>query len=341
MLKNYSVKAALGFSALFAAVIGLVFFGKDCSDGALEGIFFCANELLPPLFPFMALSVFIAKRNVSFGKAGKWFSSALFGFSESLAPVILLSMIGGYPVGARGIKALRDSGAISEKEASLAANVLVGAGPGFLINFVGAELLGSRELGTALLVAQIISVILLGILNKIIFVKGNYNSDKETNRRSLPFSEALTEAVADASYGALEMCGMVVAFSAVLKILEKPFGVYSEVLLEVTNACDTLSKSGRVIPIAFAAGFGGLCVHFQIFTALRGIKLKKWLFFFFRIIQGLLTAALTLALIKAFGIAIPVFSSVGTPIELSLSAPLAGSAALMLCAVGFLRSVKP
>ena len=41
------------------------------------------------------------------------------------------------------------------------------------------------------------------------------------------------------------------------------------------------------------AGFGGICVHFQIFSVLGNLKINKITFFCYRIIQGILTAAFT------------------------------------------------
>ena len=340
MFKTLHKKSLFSFLLTASAAAGLIFFGAECSQGALRGIYFCTNELVPPLFPFMALSIFTAKRGISLGKAFARLMKAVFGFSQPLTPVILLSMTGGYPVGAKGISALRESNAISRREAELAAYVLGGAGRGFLINFVGAERLGSREIGIIMLVSQICSIIILGIVNKLIFVRKNYNSDTEIKSAPLPFFQALTEAVTGAAYGMLEMCAMVVAFSALLEVVRKPLGVTAEILLEVTGACSTLSQSANVSAIAFAAGFGGICVHFQIFAALKGINIKKGLFFLYRIIQGLLTTGLTFVLLKAFDVSVPVFSSISQQPQLGLSVPLLGSVMLILCAAGFLYSVK-
>jgi len=346
MINKRNKKAIAPFLFTVAAVVALIFWGKECSQGAKSGISLCLNVLIPSIFPFMVISVFAAESGLSekLGKITGGLCKALFGVSGNLSAVIIMSMIGGYPVGARGIAALRKNGVISEKDAETAAYFAVGAGPGFLFTFVGSSLLSSPEIGACLMVAQVASVIILGFVNKIIFVrKTNYNSKKELYSNITPFSSALTKSVISASYGMFEMCGMVVVFSALMGITEKLLGdmnVYAAILFEVTAACGILSKQVDIRLIAFAVGFGGLCVHFQIFTALKDIKINKYLFFLFRIIQGGITALITSLLIKIFRISLPVFSSVGTLPELSLSTSLIGSVMLLLCAVGFIYSIK-
>ena len=347
MMNKFRNKQAI-VEFIFAAIFitAVLLWGKECSQGALKGIYFCAEVLVPSIFPFMIISVFIAESGLSekLGKLSGNICPKLFGVSRNLSAVIIMSTIGGYPVGARGISVLRENGKISKSDAVKASYFAVGAGPGFLITFVGGSLLSSREIGMCLLAAQILSVIIIGILNRFIITeKNDYNSNLELSKTSLPFTSAVTKSVISSAYGMLEMCGMVVAFSAVIGISEKLFAdavVYVSAALEVTTACNLLAENNSVILIAFATGFGGLCVHFQIFTALKSIKINKLLFFFYRIIQGLLTALFTFILIKIFNISLPVFSSVNTPLNLSLSTSAVGSALLILCAVSFIYSIK-
>lgn len=52
------------------------------------------------------------------------------------------------------------------------------------------------------------------------------------------------------------------------------------ILTEVCNAVTAVSKDLPIEVVAFSAGFGGLCIHFQIFSALGDIKVNKLLFSF-------------------------------------------------------------
>lgn len=346
MIKKRNTRAVAQFVTTAAAIFAVIFFGGECSRGAVKGIYFCAEVLVPSIFPFMVISVFVAKSGLSqrLGRVTGKVCRVLFGVSGNLSAVIIMSMTGGYPVGARGIAALRERGAISEGDAVKAAYFAVGAGPGFLITFVGGSLMSCKEAGACMLLAQVISVVLLGIINKLFHSsKDDYNSDKEINTPPLPFSSALTDSVVSSTYGMLEMCGMVVVFSAVIAISERLFGdynVYLSVLLEVTSACGALAESKNIFLLAFAAGFGGLCVHFQIFTALGDIRINKLLFFLYRIIQGLITALLTTVFIKLFNVSLPVFSSVTSPPKLSLSTTVVGSVMLIACGAGLIYNIR-
>ncbi len=338
-LKYRLSTAAKALSAIMLAGCFLIY-GQECAEGVLTGLYFCAAELIPSLFPFMFLSAFISKGGLisKLSKPLSVIGKAFFGLSESTAAVIL-AITGGFPVGAKCIRELLDSGAICEKEAEKAAYISVGAGPGFIISFVGIKLFSSAELGLCLFSAQLISVILLGVLNKHI-CKGSFSA--KSTARVPSAGTAFIDSIISAVYGLLEMCGIVAFFSAVQATIgaitgdDRITGV-ADVFLEVTNACEKLSESG-IIPVAFAVGFGGLCVHFQVFRALGNIRLSKLLFFLYRIIQGLITAALTYAFIGLFHIPAPVFSSAKS-FAPSLSAPIIGSVMFVITSVFFIYTI--
>ena len=339
-----SRKSPAAFKLVLIVILGAgtIIFSKEVSSGLNEGIYFCVTVLVPSIFPFMIISSLTAKSGLSFSsKALNKVSNFLFGLSAKTAFTVLIGVLGGYPVAAKGIGSLYKNGSISEREAVKAAYTAVGAGPGFLVTFIGVRLLNSFEAGAALLVSQTVSVFLLGIINRIIFGKGNYNSDKEI-KSNLNAFELFTSSVSGAVYSTIEMCAVVCVFSSIIKIAEKFLGnsyiIY--ILLEVTKACCKLSENGNIVLIAFAAGFGGICVHIQIFQALGKVRIKKWIFFLYRIIQGGITAALTYYICKVFKITIPVFSSIRGDYSLTLSSSVAGSSLLILTGICFLCSIK-
>ena len=280
--------------AIFTLCMLIIIYSDGCSNGALKGIEMCLKVLVPSLFPFMAVSSFIVKSGLAFqlGKPFGKLTRLIFGLSGSFAPIILLSLIGGYPVGAKGISALVDISAVSKSEAKKALMFCVCAGPGFIVSFVGASIYQNKTVGLIILASQIISVFVLGILINI-FCKDNY-SDKELCYKSVPFSNALVEATLDSTKGIVSICAFVILFSAFAGIIESIFNSeiksYIFCLLEVCNAVTTLTQLELV---AFAIGFGGLCVHFQIFSAVKNIEFNKVIFFLIRIIQGFITALLT------------------------------------------------
>ena len=157
--------------------------------------------------------------------------------------------------------------------------------------------------------------------------------------------DALVKSVLDGARGMFAICAFVVLFSAFTEIfcshitdenIQKPFLI----LTEVCNAVTAVSKDLPIEVVTFSAGFGGLCVHFQIFSALGNIKVNKMLFFFCRILQGFITALLTHLGIKLFSVTTDVFSTSTVENSGFFGGTVLSGAALLFTALCFLYSLK-
>ena len=322
-------------------------FSPRCKEGAAQGLELSLRVLTPSLFPMMALSGLAVKTGLCtrLGRMLEKPTRLLFGLSGAFAPALLLSLIGGYPVGARAIADLYRSGQVSLEQARRAALFCVGAGPAFLISFVGSTLCGSAELGVILLCAQIISVLLSGIALRFFGGKADDYSEKELSVSAPPFSAALVEAVRDASSGMLSIGGWVVLFAAFGGICEEvlPACAARDILLSLLDVSTGVCRLNGLYPLsltAFLVGFGGLCVHFQIFAAPGLPPLNKPLFFFFRILQGGLTALFTHLGMALYGKEVAVFSTAVVSHAGFYGGSVLSGAALLAVAVGFLLTFK-
>ncbi len=334
--------------AITASVLVLVF-PKSTINGAIKGINFCLNVLVPSLFPFMVISSFIVSSGIYklLSKPLNVITKVLFNLPGKCGTTILLSLIGGYPVGARGIESLYSKGVISNKQAEKMAYFCVCSGPGFLITFVGSTLYGNSQVGLIILISAVLSVIACGVITRFFG-----NSDKSVDNNSnlefnatLDFSYSLIKSVKDATKATVDMCAMVVLFNVLINFLEiaiqnESIKNLSYILFEVTTACNTLAGNVSLTIIAFAVGFGGLCVHFQVFQGLNGIKINKVIFFFFRIIQGVLTALFTKTILYFFPITEQVFYNTQNKTVAFSSSSYLGSLMLLITAVCFLYSLK-
>lgn len=340
---------------ILGLIVCLMVFSKQCSKGAKDGIEMCLSVLIPSLFPFMALSSFIVNSKIAnnSGRISGFIMKTLFGLDASFAPVIFLSMIGGYPVGAKAISTLSNS--IEDKsQAQSAIYFAVCAGPGFLVNFVGVSIYQSREIGIILLLSQIISVILIGIVLNLVdkFSKNKSNNKNNINtykakysNRKMDIPSAIVVAASDASKGIITICAFVILFSAFCELLDTvmPEGIFENILIvlcEVCSAVTTLSKNSPLEAVAFAIGFGGLCVHFQIFACLSELKIDKFKFFLIRIIQGALTAFLAHIMLVLKKIPIQTFSSGENHAFCFSNSSLIGGAVLIFVCICFLLSLK-
>ena len=333
---------------IFLLCIVALRFSGECSKGAENGIRLCLSTLVPSLFPFMVLASYITESGLAkkIGRHLSWLTKPLFGLNGSFASAIILSLVGGYPVGAKSINSLYKKGVASESDCKKASLFLVCSGPGFLINFVGTQIYVSEKIGLILFGSQCISVFIIGFVLKFVYRnKSNNNSNNEILFDTSQKGDALVKSVLDGAKGMFAICAFVVLFSAFTEIfcshitdenIQKPFLI----LTEVCGAVTAVSKDLPVEVVAFSAGFGGLCVHFQIFSALGDIKTNKLLFFFCRILQGLVTALFTHFGIKIFSVTTDVFSTATVENFSFFGGTAISGAALLFTALCFIYSLK-
>lgn len=335
---------------LLTAAAGCVIclsYASECTDGVRKGMLFCIEVLMPSLYLFMALSAFIVRSGVIdiLTKPLSGISRFLFRLPPAGTGVILLSMIGGYPVGARCAATLYEQGSLSEKEAQKTACIAVCAGPGFLINYIGIALLNNRRAGVILMCAAYTGVLMTGvILGRVMKKDATPVREKKKGSRACAHDLLITS-VADASRSAFHMCGMVVVCVAMIEIVSavSPDKALTDILsacIEITAGCQRMCGSYPLPLIAFFIGFGGIAVHLQIFAGLGKLVVNKGVFFLSRIIQGIITAAAAYIYLMILPVEQSVFSSTDAPLTLSKSATLAGSAALVLCSLCFLGSIR-
>lgn len=336
-------KIVIPISACFGIWLA-VRFSAECSRGILSGILFCVQALVPSLFVFMAASAFAVKSGaaLTLSKPLGKVSKALFGLPYPALSAILLSIIGGYPVGARSAAIMYEEGCLSERQAQKAVYIAVCAGPGFLLSFVGRALLGSPDAGLILLTAEILSVLLTGmIIGRAVRCDMGFKPPSKHR----PVGNLLISSVTDASSATFKMCSMVMICSALIEIIktvspDKTVSDISAALIEITTGCGMLGGRYPLAVVAFFIGFGGISVHLQIYASVGDLHIGKGLFFLFRIIQGIICSALTYILLMIFPMEISVFNSADVSLTAAKSATLIGSTALVICSLLFLGTAN-
>ena len=342
--KLFDYRKIIPLALTAAGIYATVRFSSECSRGIWNGILFCTEVLVPSLFVFMAISAYAVKSGAALtvSKPLRAVSRGLFGLPYPALAVIILSVIGGYPVGARCASMMYEEGQLSAGEAEKTVYISVCAGPGFLLNFVGRALLCSPEAGLILLAAETLSVIFTGLLIGRTVKRDIRDVDAVTFKKK---NKLLTASVADASSATLKMCAMVVICSAMIEVVsevspDRTVTDISSALIEITTGCGMLCGRYPLAFIAFFVGFGGISVHLQIYAALGKLNINKLLFFLFRIIQGIICSAAAYILLMIFPIEVSVFNSADLSLTMAKSATLAGSAALILCSLCFLGTIN-
>ena len=342
-IKN-KAKAVMPCLIITAIFSGLFIYSKECKNGIVNGLIICVSNLVPSLFLYMILASYISGSKISLyigAILGKPVTK-LLKLPKSSASAILLSLIGGYPVGAKCVANAYKNNLLTKSQAKKLSLITVSSGTGFTLNFVALSLYNNKKIGIILLVSQILAYIITATLI-CVFVKCD-DSIEVSNNRQIKHTD-FTSAVFDGCVATLNMCAMVIVFSALVCVCEKILHNTPHIkdiiilTLEVTTACTKLYTKYPIYAISFAMGFSGLCIHFQIFSILKDIGINKMLFFFFRIIQGICSACLTYILLIFFPVTVDVFSSVDitTP---EFSSTVTGGMALILTSVCFLNSIN-
>lgn len=314
--KDYAAAILLAGSALAVMLLP-----EATGRGISDGITLCLNRVVPSVFPMMLICVMAVECGFA-QKAGRRLaplSSKLFRLPGEAAAAVLLSVTGGYPAGAKTVAELYESGEVTRRQASRMMLFCFCSGPAFLIGMVGG-LTGSAWAGWLLMGVQAVVVVLLGVAAGRIKDGAEDNSCRVSEGAGCQcgrsMSEAVVVSVSKSAAAVLQVCLYVIIFSAVSGVLgsigagaaaerllvrlgfdERLAGAVLPSLLEVTGGCIRSAEAGLPM-MAFAVGFGGLSVHLQVLAIAGKLGVNRLHFLAARIVQGLLSAAITAGVLR-------------------------------------------
>ena len=278
--------------------------------GVTRGIIISANVLIPSLFPFMVCVLMLINSDIYINnRLINLLLYKFFGHSFNMFFIFILSMIGGYPVGAKLVNELHNRNEITDNTANLMLMYCVNAGPSFIVFVVGSYI-NSIKIGIVLLVSHIFSSIIIALLcsksMKRNFIKQNHRILLSKN-----FSNIFTKSVLDASESIMQICSFVVMFSAINSYLEyflKNIPILKYVVF-FTEISSSIANCKNIFFISFLLSFSGLSIWCQIFAITTKIKLNKIRFILSRFLHGLLSVIITRVLLSTFNTNISTFSN--------------------------------
>ncbi len=287
----------LPFMAVIISIFCIFRMPDEITKGVTDGLTICFNVILPSLFPFMVVSAYIIKSGELKFLYKLFYPLTRFVLRLPLCtvPVVIMGLIGGFPVGARMTFLLFESGQITENQAKRLCLFCVNGGPAFIISAVGIKMLGSSKAGIIIFVSLCISSIILGFFASFFDNKKIVEKHYENAFQS-PLA-ALSASVTDGVQSILGICAWVVLFSGItecissLKLGENAYSAMVS-LLEVTKGCTLLAGEMGLPVIAAVIGFGGFCVHCQVFSYIKEVGLKYRYFFVGRVLCASLSAVI-------------------------------------------------
>ncbi|MFZ2537799.1 MAG: hypothetical protein WAX04_02720 [Oscillospiraceae bacterium] len=286
---------------IYFAMFLIIFFSSELSSGIKNGINVSINLVIPSMFIFMIFSNVIinSKLKYSISRPFKFLSKYVFRISENNIAIVILSLVGGYPVGAKLINNAVNQNSLSQDEASNLLCYCVNCGPAFLISGIGVSIFSNFKIGLYMYLSQIIACVATGFIMSFFNKDCIKNHISKTNFQSTSYSVLFVKSVNDSVKSMTMICGFIVAFSAfmpmvsiMLTYLGSEYSYIVQGFLEVTTGCNNLSaiSSPNAILLATAfTAFGGVCVHLQVYAMIssNGVKMTK--FFILRVIYTLIS----------------------------------------------------
>ena len=345
---------------LCSAFAGLLRWPAEAAQAVRDSLSLCAGTILPALFPFFVLSTLVVGSGLAarLGRPLERCMKALFRVNGACAAALVLGLIGGYPVGARTTAELYRTGRCSASEARRLLGFCNNAGPSFLIGVVGVGIFQSTKLGLLLECIHIFSALLIGLLCR--FVPDTQSAHEKAAEplspaRSISAAALLPRAVQQSVSALLNVCGFIVLFGVLLKLLNccgllrmaaqmlsallLPFGVSEQWctpllggMLELCSGVAALPIGAASIPMAaFLLGWGGLSVHCQTMSVLEGSGLSIRPCLIGKLLHGALSAALTALALKLWPKAISASALLSSPLDLDALPRLALGVGLFGC----------
>lgn len=325
---------------IFAVGCMLLLFPEISAQGISDGIDLCLGTLIPSLYPFMVLSTFITQTDIlgSVPTIANKISMKLFRLNGNCLGVILLSMIGGLPLGCKTVSELYEKGEITAIQGRRMMLFCFCCGPAFTISSVGLYMLGSKQAGYIIFISLILSSLTVGILSRFFDDGSACKGSDYTKPVKEPISSNLVKAVSVGSSAMLSVCAWVILFSCINRLIEilpvsEAFRFFTYTVLEVTNGVYLSSGKLSLALIAGIIAFGGFCGHCQVMPYLIKLKLKYKYFITARIVSGALAVIYCDLLLKLYPVTYEVFAIGVLPEESDLTVSAVYSIS-MLCTAG-------
>ena len=330
MLKSNNIKlnsklilALLTSFIIICLVINPSKYITVCLNGILV---FCKN-ILPALLPF----IFFTKLLTSTGYV-EFVSNSFSAFTKKMyntpaisSYVFLMSILSGYPIGAKITTDLFEAGLISREEAHRICSYSSNSGPMFIVGTVGVGMFGSIVSGYIILFSHITASLLNGLIYRKYqpkFVEIPKTYKKEIKNTDNFLSDCMENSIMSVlmiggfiaiSFIIIEVLNNINFFSPLFVLSEK-IGINSNITkslvngaVEITNGCCILSNINislklKTILASFIISFGGLSVAFQGFVFLNKLKISKKFYFLQKFSHALIATLLSVIICLIFKI---------------------------------------
>lgn len=297
--------------------VGMLIFGNAATEGAVRSLDISVNNLIPGMFPFMAIGYLFVKAgggNIFQKLFGNTFEK-IFNVSGKCTLPFIVGLISGYPTAAAVTVTAVKSGEISKEEAE---NIIGWCcNPGIV--FVLANSKNHIEgiiIWSSVVIAGIIAGIISGRKRSVKIMPQTFTPEK------ISCARCFVDSVKEATKNIIVICGFVVFFGTFLAILEKmpvwrgtgDSNIIKAVvfgMIEIVSGGNKLLGLGipvalRVPLMSMLFAWSGICVHMQITAISEESKLNMKRYLTNKMVVCVTAPVISFILLKIIPLQIPV-----------------------------------
>lgn len=290
-------------------------------ESVFNGMVLFARNVAPALFPFFFFTRLLTGLGTAntLGKFLKKPVSKLYNAPYESGYILVMSLISGYPIGAKLISDFHSEKIFTLKDCKKVCSFTSTSGPLFVVGTVGTIMLSSPKAGYILFACHALGAMLNGLIYRGKTSDVTVNQPLNTQRDDDFLNKSITSSILSVLVvgGYIAVFSMVIDIALDLKIVDFFAGLLQPLftlfnvpleaarptvisLIEITRGCQAFAESGIDIKIIlpFVAGllsFGGLSITFQSLTFLKQCKISAPYYFLTKTTQAIISFLLTLA----------------------------------------------
>lgn len=287
-----------------------VIFPNNVCQGANTGLTLWFHTVLPALLPFMILSTFMIRQNIT-GSVSRFIYPLfhrLFGLTKEGCYPAVMGLLSGYPVGAKTVAQLYQEQRIGKEEAQYLLCFCNNASPMFLLEYMA---IGCMKMVHP--IAMLVMMYLSGYFNALFFRKGKRFEEKARKGQCVVRKEtmivSLDESILDAFVTITKIGGYIILFSIFAQIIEDmlPISVIIKYIgigvLEITTGGDIISNlkmasQVRNVVLTSLCAFGGFSSVAQTASVLSETDLSVGKYIVAKLCQTLIAAIIAILYFK-------------------------------------------
>lgn len=293
----------LVFIIIMFSYLGIFCFPKVMINSSINALLIFREKLFPSIFPFFVLSFLFINMGypLILNKYFKNITRKIFHLSENTSFILLMSIISGFPSGAKYIVKDYSNNYITKEEGNQLLLFTHFANPLFVLGTCGI-LLNSKRLAYKILICQLFANIILGILVRPKEI--TISPKKEVVSTTTP---SLISILPDAINEAMEVLIFMLGSITIFQFFTNCFLLFTNEtvffktiftgIMDLTsgiNLVPTLSISIelKALLMLIFITFGSLSVHLQVINAIKNTNLSYTNFFIGRILESIIAVIL-------------------------------------------------